>query len=94
MRLEVEPQALAAQAPVIGRQGGRLAELAGEVRGLAGVAAATGSPEAAAAAERFAQAWSQALLLLADTAAALGVATGAAAAAYAATDAGAMPAGR
>jgi hypothetical protein len=37
MRFEVQPQALTDQAPVIGRQGGQLGELAGEVRGLAGV---------------------------------------------------------
>jgi isopentenyl diphosphate isomerase/L-lactate dehydrogenase-like FMN-dependent dehydrogenase len=94
MQLEVAPQALSGQAPEITRQGARLAEVAGELRGLLGVAAATGSPEAAAAAERFAQVWSQTVLLLADTVAALGAATGAAAAAYTATDAGAMPVGR
>ena len=94
MQLEVQPQALTGQAPVISRQGGQLAELAGEVRGLAGAAGATGSPEAAAALEGFAQTWSASLLLLADTVAALGAATGAAAAAYTATDARVMPAGR
>jgi hypothetical protein len=52
MQIEVAPQALTDQAPIIGRQGGQLAELAGELRGLAGVAGATGSPEAAAALER------------------------------------------
>jgi hypothetical protein len=94
MRFEVQPQALTGQAPVISRQGGRLAELAGEVRGLAGVAGATGSPEAAAALERFVRVWSESVLLLADTVGALGAATGSAAAAYTATDAGVMPAGR
>ena len=38
MQLEVAPQALTAQAPEITRQGARLAEVAGELRGLAGVA--------------------------------------------------------
>jgi hypothetical protein len=93
MQLEVQPQALTGQAPVLGRQGGQLTELAGQLRGLAGVAGATGSPEAAAALEGFARTWSASLLLLADTVAALGASTGAAAAAYTATDAGAMPAG-
>jgi uncharacterized protein YukE len=93
MRFEVEPQALTGQAPQISRQGGQLAELAGEIRGLAGVVGATGSPEAAAAVERFARSWSQSLLLLADTVGALGAATGAAAAAYAAVDTTVMPAG-
>jgi hypothetical protein len=79
---------------VIGRQGGQLAELAGEVRGLAGVAGATGSPEAAAAVERFARIWSECVLLMADTVGALGAATGSAAAAYTAVDAGVIPAGR
>jgi hypothetical protein len=94
MRFEVEPQALGGQAPVISRQGGRLAEVAGEVRGLAGVAGATGSPEAAAAVERFARVWSESVLLMAGTVAALGAATDQAAAAYTATDAGVMPVGR
>ena len=94
MRLEVEPQALTGQAPVIGRQGGRLAELAGEVRALAGVAGVTGSPEAAAAVERFARVWSESMLLMAGTVGALGTATGSAAAAYTAVDAGVIPAGR
>jgi hypothetical protein len=94
MRFEVQPQALTGQAPVIGRQGDRLAELAGEVRGLGGVAGATGSPEAAAAVERFAHVWSETVLLMAETVAALGAATGEAAAAYTATDAGVMPARR
>jgi hypothetical protein len=93
MRLEVEPQALAGQAPVLGCQGGRLAELAGEVRALAGVAGATGFPEAAVAVERFAQVWSESLLLMAGAVGALGAATGQAAAAYVATDTGVMPAG-
>jgi hypothetical protein len=94
MRFEVQPQALTGQAPVISPQGGRLAELAGEVRGLAGVAGATGSPEAAAAVERFARTWSASVLLLAGTVTALGAATGEAAAAYTAVDARVMPAGR
>jgi hypothetical protein len=94
MRFEVEPQALTGQAPQISRQGGQLAELAGELRGLAGVAGATGSTEAAAAVERFAHIWSQSLLLMAGTVGALGAATGEAAAAYTAVDAGVMPAGR
>jgi hypothetical protein len=94
MRFEVQPQALTAQAPVIGNQGGRLAEVAGEVRALAGVAGATGSPEAAAALERFAQVWSESVLLTAETAAALGAATGEAAAAYTAVDGSVIPAGR
>jgi hypothetical protein len=94
MRFEVAPQALTGQAPVIGRQGGRLAELAGELRALAGVADATGSPEAAAALERFAHVWSESLLLMAEVVGALGAATGEAAAAYAAVDAGVIPAGR
>jgi hypothetical protein len=93
MRFEVAPQALSGQAPVITRQGARLTEFAGELRGLLGVAGATGSPAAAAAAERFAQVWSQTALLLADTVAALGATTGEAAA-YTATDAGVIPAGR
>jgi phage-related tail protein len=91
MQLEVQPQALTGQAPLIGRLGGQLAELAGEVRGLAGVAGATGSPEAAAAAERFAQIWSQTVLLMADTVGALGAATDQAAAAYTTVDASVMP---
>jgi hypothetical protein len=94
MRFEVEPQALTGQAPVISRQGGRLAELAGEVRGLAGIAGATGSPEAAVAVERFVRIWSASVLLMADTVAALGAATGEAAAAYTAVDGRVMPAGR
>jgi uncharacterized protein YukE len=94
MQLEVQPQALTAQAPAIGRQGGQLAELAGEVRGLAGAAGATGSPEAAAALEGFTRTWSASVLLLADIVAALGAATGSAATAYTATDAGVIPAGR
>jgi hypothetical protein len=94
MRFEVAPQALTGQAPVIGRQAGRLAELAGEVRGLAGVAGATGSPEAAAALERFAHVWSETVLLMAETVAALAAATGEAAAAYTAVDASVIPAGR
>ena len=93
MRFEVELQALTGQGPVISRHGGQLAELAGEVRGLAGVAGATGSPEAAAALERFVDIWSESVLLMADIVAALGAATGEAAAAYTATDAGVMPAG-
>ena len=77
---------------MIGRQGGRLAELAGELQALAG---ATGSPEAAAALERFAHVWSESVLLMADVVGALGAATGeAAAAAYAAVDASVLPAGR
>jgi hypothetical protein len=91
--LEVAPQALAGQAPVLGRQGGRLAEVAGTVRALAGVAGATGSPAAAAALERFAGVWSGCLLLLADGVAGLGTATGDAAA-YVATDAAVIPPGR
>jgi hypothetical protein len=94
MRLEVEPQALTGQAPVISRQGGQLVELAGEIRGLAGVVGATGSPEAAAAVERFARTWTESVLLMADTVGALGAATGEAAAAYTAVDVGVMPAGR
>jgi hypothetical protein len=94
MRLEVEPQALTGQAPVISRQSGQLVELAGEIRGLAGVAGATGSPEAAAAVERFAHTWTESVLLMADTVGALGAATGEAAAAYTAVDASVMPAGR
>jgi hypothetical protein len=94
MRLEVQPQALSGQAPVITRQGGQLAEVAGEVQGLAGVADATGSPEAAAALERFARVWSDCVLLMAGTVGALGAATGEAAAAYTAVDAGVIPAGR
>jgi hypothetical protein len=94
MRFEVEPQALTGQAPVISRQGVQLAELAGEVRGVAGVAGATGSPEAAATLERFAGVWSESVLLMADTVGALGAATDAAAAAYTAVDAGVMPASR
>jgi hypothetical protein len=94
MRFEVQPQALTGQAPVISRQGGRLVELAGQVQGLAGVAAATGSPEAAAAVERFARVWSESVLLMADSVVALGAATGEAAAAYTAVDAGVIPAGR
>jgi hypothetical protein len=94
MRLEVEPQALTGQAPVISRQSGQLVELAGEIRGLAGVAGATGSPEAAAAVERFARTWTESVLLMADTVGALGAATGEAAAAYTAVDASVMPAGR
>jgi hypothetical protein len=94
MRFEVEPQALTGQAPVISLQGGQLAELAGEVRALAGVAGATGSPEAAAAVERFARVWSESVLLMADTVGALGAATGEAAAAYTAVDTGVIPAGR
>jgi hypothetical protein len=94
MRFEVARQALYEQAPAIDREGGRLAELAGEVRGVAGVAGATGSPEAAAAVERFARVWSESVRLMADSVGALGAATGAAATAYTATDAGAMPAGR
>jgi uncharacterized protein YukE len=93
MRLEVQPQALSGQAPVVARQAGQLAELAGEVRSLTSVATATGSPEAAAAAERFAQTWSQSVLLIADAVAALGAATDQAAAAYTAVDASVMPAG-
>jgi hypothetical protein len=94
MRFEVAPQALTGQAPVISRQGGRLAEVAGEVHGLVGVAGATGSPEAAAATERFARVWSESVLVMVDTVAALGTATDQAAAAYTAVDAGVMPAGR
>jgi hypothetical protein len=94
MRFEVAPQALYEQAPVIDREGGQLAELAGEIRGVAGVAGATGSPEAAAAVERFARTWSESVRLIAGTVAALGAATSSAAAAYTATDAGVMPAGR
>ena len=94
MRFEVQPQALTGQAPVISRQAGQLAELAGGVRGLTGVAGATGSPEAAAALERFARIWSESVLLMAGTVGALGAATGSAAAAYTAVDAGVMPAGR
>jgi hypothetical protein len=86
VRLEVAPQALTAQVPVFGRQGGRLAELAGEVRGLAGVAGASGSPEAAAALEGFTRTWSGCLLLLAAGVNGLGAATGEAAAAYVATE--------
>jgi phage-related tail protein len=93
MRFEVEPRALTGQAPVIGRQGGLLAELAGEVQSLAGVAGATGSPEASVALERFARVWSETVLLMAEAVGALGAATGEAAAAYAATDAGVIPAG-
>ena len=93
MRFEVAPQALYEQAPAIDREGGQLAELAGEVRGVAGVAGATGSPEAAAALERFVHIWSESVLLMADTVAALGAATDQAGAAYTATDAGAIPAG-
>ena len=84
MRFEVAPQALYEQAPVIDREGGQLAELAGEIRGVAGVAAV----------ERFARTWSESVRLMAGTVAALGAATGSAAAAYTATDAGVMPAGR
>jgi hypothetical protein len=94
MRFEVQPQALSGQAPQISRQGGQLAELAGELRGLVGVAGAAGSPEAAAAVERFARSWSQSLLLLAGSVGALGAATGEAAAAYTAVDTTVMPAGR
>ena len=94
MRFEVQPQALTGQAPVISRQGGRLAELAGEVQGFAGVAGATGSPEAAAAVERFARVWSESVLLMADSVVALAAATGEAAAAYTAVDAGVIPPGR
>jgi hypothetical protein len=94
MRFEVAPQALYEQAPAIDREGGQLAELAGEVRGLAGVAGATGSPEAAAALERFVHIWSESVLLMADIVAALGAATGSAATAYTTVDAGVMPAGR
>jgi hypothetical protein len=94
MRFEVAPQALTGQAPVLGRQGGRLAELAGEVRGLADAAGATGVPEAAAALEQFARTWSGCLLLAADSVAALGAATGAAATAYTAVDTTVMPTGR
>ena len=94
MRFEVAPQALYEQAPAIDREGGHLAELAGEVQSLAGVAGATGSPEAAAALEGFTRTWSASLLLLADIVAALGAATGEAATAYTTVDAGVMPAGR
>jgi hypothetical protein len=94
VRFEVAPQALYEQAPTIDREGGRLAELAGALQGLAGVAGATGSAEAAAALERFTRVWSQSVLLVADTVAALGAATGAAAGAYTATDGGVIPAGR
>ena len=94
MRFEVAPQALYEQVPTIDREGGQLAELAGEVRGLAGVAGATGSPEAAAALERFVHIWSESVLLMADIVAALGAATGSAATAYTTVDAGVMPAGR
>ena len=94
MRFEVEPQALTGQAPVISRQAGQLVELAGEIRGLAGVVGATGSPEAAAALERFVHIWSESVLLMADIVAALGAATGSAATAYTTVDAGVMPAGR
>jgi hypothetical protein len=93
MRFEVQPQALTGQAPVISRQGDRLAELAGEVRALAGVAGATGFPDAAAALEEFARVWSASALLRADAVGALAAATGAAAAAYTATDTTVMPAG-
>ena len=93
MRFEVAPQALYEQAPAIDREGGQLAELAGEVQSLAGVAGATGSPEAAAALEGFTRTWSASVLLLADIVAALGAATDQAGAAYTATDAGAIPAG-
>jgi hypothetical protein len=92
MHIEVTPQALASQAPPISHLGGQLAELAGEIRGLGSVAGAAGSPEAAAAAARFVDRWSQAVMLMAETVAALGAATGEAAAAYTAVDSSAMPA--
>jgi hypothetical protein len=79
---------------VLDREGGRLAELAGQVRALAGVAGATGSPEAAAAVERFARVWSESVRLLAGTVTALGAATDQAAGAYTAVDTGVIPAGR
>jgi hypothetical protein len=94
MRFEVEPQALTAQAPVISRQGSQLAQLAGEVRGLAGTAGAAGSPEAAAAVERFARIWSESVLLMASIVGALGAATGEAADAYTAVDASVIPVAR
>jgi hypothetical protein len=94
MRFEVEPQALASQAPVLGGLAGRLGEVAGETSALVGAAGATGSPEAAAALERFVHIWSESVLLMADNAAALGAATGSAATAYTTVDAGVMPAGR
>src|SRR4029450_5849262 len=93
MRFEVAPQALYEQAPVIGREGGHLAELAGERRGVAGGAAAPGSAEAAAAVERFARVWSESLRLMSGTVAALGAATGSAAAASTKDDPRATPAG-
>jgi hypothetical protein len=94
MRFEVEPQALTGQAPVLDRLAGRLGELAGETRALAGAAGATGSPEATAGVERFAGIWSESVLLMAWTVHALGAATGEAAAAYTAVDATVLPASR
>jgi hypothetical protein len=94
MQFEVAPPALHEQVPAITRQAAGLAELASEVRTLAGVPGATGSPEAAAAVERFARVWSESVRLLASTVTALGTATDQAADAYTAVDAGVMPAGR
>jgi hypothetical protein len=93
MQFEVAPPALHEQVPAISRQAAGLAELASEVRTLAGVPGATGSPEAAAAVERFARVWSESVRL-ASTVTALGTATDQAADAYTAVDAGVIPAGR
>jgi hypothetical protein len=94
MRFEVEPQALASQAPVLGGLAGRLGEVAGETSALVGAAGATGSPEATAGVERFARVWSESVLLMAETVHGLGSATREAAAAYTAVDATVIPAGR
>jgi hypothetical protein len=91
MHIEVSPQTLTSQAPRISHLGGQLAEVAGQIRGLAGVVGATGSPEAEAAAARFVDVWLQTLMLMAETVTALGAATGEAAAAYTTVDATAIP---
>jgi hypothetical protein len=95
MHLEVQPNVLAEQAPALGGQVHRLEAIAAQVRILGGLGAATGSPEAGAALERFASVWSQTVRLMAETAFGLAAAVGTSSAAYAAVDSSLMqPGGR
>jgi hypothetical protein len=95
VHFEVQPAALAEQAPALGTRVHRLEAIAAQVEALGGLGTATGSPEAAGALERFAGVWSQMVFRMSGTALRLAAAVGQSAAAYTTADSSAMrPGGR
>ena len=90
---EIQPSELMAAQSRQGSLAGEVRGLRGHLDGAAGGAGAAGDPQAAGAIEEFSRGWATSLAALDQALDAMAGNLGAAAGAYQATDAGAMPGG-